>query len=124
MRWIVAQKNRVRNGELYRFIADSKGAFVQVRGVLHCNSSVVLPVSWLLGWPGCIILHDLARLLFGAAHTKWCLSLHVSCALHNCSLHFMIHAAAVCADLCPPVLTCPPPSPPPPRSPPCTRHSA
>lgn len=30
MRWIVAQKNRVRNGELYRFIADSKGAFVQV----------------------------------------------------------------------------------------------
>lgn len=29
MRWIVAQKNRVRNGELYRFIADSKGAFVQ-----------------------------------------------------------------------------------------------
>lgn len=31
MRWIVAQKNRVRNGELYRFIADSKGAFVQVR---------------------------------------------------------------------------------------------
>jgi hypothetical protein len=32
MRWIVAQKNRVRNGELYRFIADSKGAFVQVRG--------------------------------------------------------------------------------------------
>lgn len=30
LRWIVAQKNRVRNGELYRFIADSKGAFVQV----------------------------------------------------------------------------------------------
>lgn len=30
MRWIVAQKNRVRNGELYRMIADSKGAFVQV----------------------------------------------------------------------------------------------
>lgn len=30
MRWIVAQKNRVRNGELYRFIADSRGAFVQV----------------------------------------------------------------------------------------------
>jgi sucrose synthase len=32
MRWIVAQKNRVRNGELYRMIADSKGAFVQVSG--------------------------------------------------------------------------------------------
>ena len=30
LRWIVAQKNRVRNGELYRFIADSRGAFVQV----------------------------------------------------------------------------------------------
>ncbi len=28
-RWIVAQKNRVRNGELYRFIADGRGAFVQ-----------------------------------------------------------------------------------------------
>jgi sucrose synthase len=29
VRWIVAQKNRVRNGELYRFIADTRGAFVQ-----------------------------------------------------------------------------------------------
>ncbi|GBF98480.1 sucrose synthase [Raphidocelis subcapitata] len=29
IRWIVAQKNRVRNGELYRMIADSRGAFVQ-----------------------------------------------------------------------------------------------
>eukprot|EP00879_Flechtneria_rotunda_P003731 GHRR01003969.1.p1 GENE.GHRR01003969.1~~GHRR01003969.1.p1 ORF type:complete len:403 (+),score=134.37 GHRR01003969.1:1581-2789(+) len=29
LRWIVAQKNRVRNGELYRIVADSKGAFVQ-----------------------------------------------------------------------------------------------
>ncbi|WOH09011.1 hypothetical protein DCAR_0728462 [Daucus carota subsp. sativus] len=28
-RWISAQKNRVRNGELYRCIADTKGAFVQ-----------------------------------------------------------------------------------------------
>jgi sucrose synthase len=28
-RWIVAQKNRVRNGELYRYIADKRGAFVQ-----------------------------------------------------------------------------------------------
>ncbi|KAL6768924.1 hypothetical protein ACKKBF_B16775 [Auxenochlorella protothecoides x Auxenochlorella symbiontica] len=28
-RWINAQKNRVRNGELYRFIADRRGAFVQ-----------------------------------------------------------------------------------------------
>lgn len=29
IRWIVAQKNRVRNGELYRYIADTRGAFVQ-----------------------------------------------------------------------------------------------
>lgn len=28
-RWIVAQKNRVRNGELYRYIADTGGAFAQ-----------------------------------------------------------------------------------------------
>lgn len=28
-RWLVAQKNRIRNGELYRFIADTRGAFVQ-----------------------------------------------------------------------------------------------
>eukprot|EP00887_Chlorella_sp_A99_P005770 scaffold1.g5770.t1 len=28
-RWVVAQKNRVRNGELYRYIADTRGAFVQ-----------------------------------------------------------------------------------------------
>lgn len=29
-RWITAQMNRARNGELYRYIADTKGAFVQV----------------------------------------------------------------------------------------------
>lgn len=29
IRWIVAQKNRVRNGELYRVICDTRGAFVQ-----------------------------------------------------------------------------------------------
>jgi hypothetical protein len=28
-RWIVAQKNRVRNGELYRYVADLRGAFAQ-----------------------------------------------------------------------------------------------
>ena len=28
-RWISSQMNRVRNGELYRYIADTKGAFVQ-----------------------------------------------------------------------------------------------
>lgn len=31
IRWISAQMNRVRNGELYRYICDTKGAFVQVR---------------------------------------------------------------------------------------------
>lgn len=30
LRWIAAQNDRVRNGELYRCIADTKGAFVQV----------------------------------------------------------------------------------------------
>ncbi|KAG0480507.1 hypothetical protein HPP92_011100 [Vanilla planifolia] len=29
IRWISAQMNRVRNGELYRIVADTKGAFVQ-----------------------------------------------------------------------------------------------
>lgn len=29
MRWIAAQADRIRNGELYRCIADTKGAFVQ-----------------------------------------------------------------------------------------------
>lgn len=30
IRWISAQMNPVRNGELYRYIADTRGAFVQV----------------------------------------------------------------------------------------------
>lgn len=32
-RWITAQMNRARNGELYRYIADTKGVFVQVCGI-------------------------------------------------------------------------------------------
>lgn len=32
MRWIAAQTDRARNGELYRYIAETRGAFVQV----HC----------------------------------------------------------------------------------------
>lgn len=32
-RWITSQTNRARNGELYRYIADTGGAFVQVCGV-------------------------------------------------------------------------------------------
>ncbi|KAH7683647.1 Sucrose synthase protein [Dioscorea alata] len=37
IRWISAQMNRVRNGELYRYICDTRGAFVQVhaRHLLH-----------------------------------------------------------------------------------------
>ena len=31
IRWIKAQTERVRNGELYRCIADTRGAFVQVK---------------------------------------------------------------------------------------------
>lgn len=30
MRWISSQTNRARNGELYRYIADGRGIFVQV----------------------------------------------------------------------------------------------
>jgi sucrose synthase len=37
IRWISAQMNRVRNAELYRYICDTQGAFVQVTiTVLHC----------------------------------------------------------------------------------------
>lgn len=38
IRWISAQMNRVRNGELYRYIADTKGAFVQV----NCKAKIYL----------------------------------------------------------------------------------
>ena len=31
VRWVRAQTNRVKNGELYRMVADTRGAFVQVR---------------------------------------------------------------------------------------------
>lgn len=34
-RWISAQTNRARNGELYRYIADTKGIFVQVHDVVE-----------------------------------------------------------------------------------------
>lgn len=33
-RWIAAQMNRARNGELYRYIADTRGVFVQVCDVV------------------------------------------------------------------------------------------
>ena len=31
-RWLSSQTNRARNGELYRYVADNGGAFVQVYG--------------------------------------------------------------------------------------------
>lgn len=37
IRWISAQMNRVRNGELYRYICDTKGAFVQVYAHTHTH---------------------------------------------------------------------------------------
>lgn len=38
IRWIAAQTDRARNGELYRCIADTKGAFVQVRSSIFSNT--------------------------------------------------------------------------------------
>ncbi|XP_062220858.1 sucrose synthase 7-like isoform X2 [Phragmites australis] len=38
IRWIKAQTDRVRNGELYRCIADTKGAFVQVHDQLKTST--------------------------------------------------------------------------------------
>lgn len=37
MRWIAAQTDRARNGELYRCIADTRGAFVQVSISVICS---------------------------------------------------------------------------------------
>lgn len=46
-RWIQAQRNRVRTGELYRYIADTGGVFVQVClyvpshfNLIHCCSHI------------------------------------------------------------------------------------
>lgn len=43
-RWISAQTNRARNGELYRYIADTEGAFVQVCAYICCYNEVLLLV--------------------------------------------------------------------------------
>ena len=40
IRWISAQMNRVRNGELYRYICDTKGVFVQVSYSVHPKLNV------------------------------------------------------------------------------------
>lgn len=41
-RWIPAQMNRARNGELYRYIADTRGVFVQVFDRWLCSKIVCL----------------------------------------------------------------------------------
>lgn len=54
IRWISAQMDRVRNGELYRYIADTKGAFVQVLSslfLLLVKLILLIPdpaTSWLI----------------------------------------------------------------------------
>lgn len=39
LRWIAAQTNRARNGELYRYIADKRGIFVQVKYFCHLKQT-------------------------------------------------------------------------------------
>ncbi|EPS58667.1 sucrose synthase isoform 3, partial [Genlisea aurea] len=63
-RWISSQMNRVRNGELYRFIADGKGVFVQPAFYEAFGLTVVeamtcgLPTfATLYGGPAEIIVH-------------------------------------------------------------------
>eukprot|EP01018_Ginkgo_biloba_P027940 Gb_07038 [translate_table: standard] len=51
IRWICAQKNRVRNGELYRYIADTKGAFVQDLRQMPSNGLAIMDVSLVLFQP-------------------------------------------------------------------------
>jgi sucrose synthase len=47
IRWISAQMNRTRNGELYRYICDTKGAFVQVfiHPIQKCHFTVTRVVK-------------------------------------------------------------------------------
>ena len=55
-RWISAQTNRARNGELYRYIADTHGAFVQVgsESYLQLGDSIddirMLQMVYMLTW--------------------------------------------------------------------------
>lgn len=67
IRWISAQMNRVRNGELYRYIADTKGAFVQPAFYEAFGLTVVeamacgLPTfATVHGGPGEIIVHGIS----------------------------------------------------------------
>ncbi|CAA0818706.1 Sucrose synthase 4 [Striga hermonthica] len=66
-RWISSQMNRVRNGELYRYIADTKGAFVQPAFYEAFGLTVVeamtcgLPTfATLHGGPAEIIVHGVS----------------------------------------------------------------
>ncbi|KAK6152065.1 hypothetical protein DH2020_014700 [Rehmannia glutinosa] len=66
-RWISSQMNRVRNGELYRYIADTKGAFVQPAFYEAFGLTVVeamtcgLPTfATLHGGPAEIIVHGIS----------------------------------------------------------------
>lgn len=67
IRWISAQMNRVRNGELYRYIADTRGAFVQPAFYEAFGLTVVeamtcgLPTfATVHGGPGEIIVHGVS----------------------------------------------------------------
>lgn len=67
IRWISAQMNRVRNGELYRCIADTRGAFVQPALYEAFGLTVVeamtcgLPMfATVYGGPGEIIVHGVS----------------------------------------------------------------
>ena len=42
MRWLVAQKNRMFNGELYRYIADGRGVHAAAVSSFICNFFAVL----------------------------------------------------------------------------------
>ena len=46
IRWISAQMNRVRNGELYRYICDTKGAFVQVLHTTAHSKTRICGYCW------------------------------------------------------------------------------
>ncbi|KAF3323469.1 sucrose synthase 2 [Carex littledalei] len=67
IRWISAQMNRVRNGELYRYICDTKGAFVQPAMYEAFGLTVVEAMSCGLptfatqyGGPAEIIVHGMS----------------------------------------------------------------
>ncbi|BDA49039.1 Sucrose synthase 2 [Coccomyxa sp. Obi] len=64
-RWLVAQKNPVRNGELYRYIADKKGAFVQPAlyeafglTVVEAMSCGLPTFATICGGPAEIVVHN------------------------------------------------------------------